>query len=115
MLKGEALHIQPVMYSSACANARCAGREAVSGAEPVVAAHGYKLGRWRLQARVAAGPGRQEEAEARADVHGPESSEVNKPRGGKGPREAKNVGGQDGGKRGQPVHHSYIPPAPSFS
>jgi len=43
-LKGEALHVSPVLYTSECATARCAGREPVSGAEPVVVAVGYKLG-----------------------------------------------------------------------
>jgi len=27
MLTGEALHVKPVMYSSACANAHCEGHE----------------------------------------------------------------------------------------
>ena len=99
------------MYSSACANALCAGREAVSGAEPVVAADAYKLGTWRVHAGVATGPGRQEEAEARADVHGPKGSEVKKPRGGKGPREQRTLGGKTGEERGQPVRHSYTPAA----
>ena len=99
------------MYSSACANARCARREAVSGAESVVAADGYTSGTWRVHAGVATGPGRQEEAEARADVHGQYGSDVIIPRGGKGPRESKDVGGQGGGKRGQPLRHSYAPAA----
>ena len=40
-----------------------------------MAADGCKLGTFPVHVRVAARPGRQKEAEARADVHGPEGSE----------------------------------------
>ena len=108
--RGSAPRLAGLVHVRMCHRALCGARARVR--RGACCGRGrVQVGYLRVHAGVATGPGRQEGAEARADVLGPRGSEVNKPRGGKGPREAKDVGGQNGGKRGQPVRHSCTPAA----